>query len=50
MSNKSTTAAREFNITRMISHEDLPIHLGQIHQDFVDSTPTTPADITDTGK
>lgn len=47
VSNKSGKAAREFNITRMISREELQIHLGQIHQDIVDSAPSSPADFTD---
>ncbi|CAB4037653.1 Hypothetical predicted protein, partial [Paramuricea clavata] len=47
VSNKSTKADREFSISRMISREDLQIHLGQIHQDIVDSAPSSPADFGD---
>lgn len=50
VSNKSTKVAREFNINRMISREDLQIHLGQIYQDVVESVPSSPADFTDSGK
>ena len=49
MSNKSTKADGDFSISRMISREDLPIHLGQIHQDIVDSAPSSPADFGDSG-
>ena len=50
VSNKSTKADRDFSISRMISREDLQIHLGQIHQDIADTAPSSPADFGDSGK
>ncbi|XP_028395941.1 ral GTPase-activating protein subunit alpha-2-like isoform X2 [Dendronephthya gigantea] len=49
VSNNSTKSDREFSISRMISREDLQIHLGQIHQDIVDSAPSSPAEFGDSG-
>ena len=50
VSNESTKTVREFSISRMISREDLQIHLGQIHQDIADSAPSSPADFRDSGR
>ena len=49
VSNESTKTVREFSISRLISREDLQIHLGQIHQDIADSAPSSPADFRDSG-
>ncbi|XP_046849853.1 ral GTPase-activating protein subunit alpha-1-like isoform X3 [Xenia sp. Carnegie-2017] len=47
VSNNPATTDREFSISRMISHEDLQIHLAQIHQDIPDSTSSGAAGFVD---
>lgn len=49
VSNNPATTDRDFSISGMISHEDLEIHLAQIHQDIPDSTSSGAAGFVDGG-